>query len=299
MKTTHKIISILMTLGFVFLIVCGNSLAQESEEKVNFEDESMPAHHSHEMTDKLIEREMKRLKHTDPDAFKRLTELREKNPEEFKQELREYVHLQFERRPLKRHPGVKGPHRGEGGPRPSTRPMDRGRGGGGLEMLRNRLDEFTQWLKENYPTQAEDLNKLKETAPELYRRRVALNFHKYREIFEASRKNPEFAKILKEDLELKSQRDKLLKEISQTANKEEKEELLKELEVIVGKRFDIIVKKKQIEYEQLSKRLKKLEEEVKQSQARVEKWNSAEFKNKNVKSRIKELIQETKKFRWD
>ena len=68
---------------------------------------------------------------------------------------------------------------------------------------------------------------------------------------EAEKKNPVLAKILKENLELKWQRRKLLKKIRDADNKNQKKELIAQLEEVVSKRFDLIVKRKHIEYYRL------------------------------------------------
>ena len=59
----------------------------------------------------------------------------------------------------------------------------------------------------------------------------------------------------------------------------------------------MIVKRKQIEYEQLSKKLEKLKEQVKRSEAEVEKWENV--KDKEVKQRLEELISRAEKFNWE
>jgi flagellar motor protein MotB len=120
---------------------------------------------------------------------------------------------------------------------------------------------------------------------------------KYRRIFEAEKENPELAKVLKEDLELKEKRNKLLRRIRASTNDAEKKRLTKELEEVVSSRFDLIVKRKQIEYEQLSKKLEKLKEQVKRSEAEVEKWENV--KDKEVKQRLEELISRAEKFNWE
>ena len=69
--------------------------------------------------------------------------------------------------------------------------------------------------------------------------------------------------------------------------------------MVVSSRFDLIVKRKQIEYEQLRNRLEKLKKEVEQREAEVEKWKDAKFKNESVKARLEELVSGAEKFQWD
>ena len=128
-------------------------------------------------------------------------------------------------------------------------------------------------------------------------RRLWLSKKQYGRIAEATRENPKLAKVLKEDLELKKKRDKLLGRIRAVSDEKKKKELTAQLEEIVGDRFDLIVRRKQIRYEQLRKKLEKLKKQVKQSEAEVEKWN--ELKDEKVKERLEELISQTEKFNWD
>ncbi len=51
--------------------------------------------------------------------------------------------------------------------------------------------------------------------------------------------------------------------------------------------------------QQMRKKLERLQKQVQDGKAEVEKWNIAEFKNKSVKARVEELISKTEKFNWD
>ena len=77
----------------------------------------------------------------------------------------------------------------------------------------------------------------------------------------------------------------------------ENEELVKKLENVVISRFDLIVKRNQIKYEQLRKELEELKERVKKSEAEVEKWKKV--KSEKVNERLEELINRAEKFGWD
>ena len=170
-------------------------------------------------------------------------------------------------------------------------------GGSGRSRRSAEFKEHLEWLEKNYPKKAKWLEKLKERDVELYRSRMAESFKEYREIREAEKDNPELAKILKKDLELKRNRGKLLRKI-RSAEAEEKDGLIEELIEVVNSRYDLIVHKKQLEYKRLRKKLAKLQEKVKRSEAKVDEWKDPEFKAENVKDRIAELTSETKKFQW-
>ena len=315
MKKTYGTILVLSTATLVFLTASLACWAAEKEEESIWHANSPELRRGRfELTDEIIERVMERLKEANPERAEELKKLREKNPEQFKAELGEIMREQFA--------GRFGEHReGIGGREPGLREgapfMERGGFGGGRgmrdrerdrrdpdrrerterwgERLRERYAEYLEWLKENYPEEAQELAELKEAKPDLHMRQFWLSYRKYRRIFEASEENPKLVEVLKEDLELKSKRDKLLGKI-RTASGDEKEELVKELKNVVSSRFDLIVKRKQIAYEQLRKELEELQERVKKSEAEVEKWKKV--KSEKVNERLGELIGRTEKFNW-
>jgi chromosome segregation ATPase len=186
-----------------------------------------------------------------------------------------------------------GPEMGYGAPFEGARPeMMR-------EWMQGRSEEYTKWLKENYPDEATKLEQLKEENPGQYMRASGINWKKYGRIYQASKDNPQLAAVLKEQMALKEKRAELLKQIKATTDEKQKKALTGELEQVVGQQFDVIVKRKQIAYEDLTKKLEELKKEVEQRKAEVEKWKSKDFKNEQVKKRLNELINEKEKGEWD
>jgi len=330
MKKTYGTILVLSTATLVFLIASLVCWAAEKEEESIWHANSPELRRGRfELTDEAIEHMMERLKEANPERAEELKKLREKNPEQFKAELREIMREQFAGRFGEHREGIGGR---EPGPRKGAPSMERGggfvggrsgrgpgpeegaMGGGGFgegglgrdregrertvrwgERMRERHAEYLEWLEKNYPEEAQELAELKEEKPDLYIRQSWLSYRKYRRIFEASEENPELVEVLKEDLELKSKRDKLLGKIRAVSG-DEKKELVKELENVVSSRFDLIVKRKQITYEQLRKELEELKERVKESEAEVEKWKKV--KSEKVNERLEELIGRTEEFNW-
>jgi hypothetical protein len=250
-----------------------------------------------EPTDKAIERMMNRLKETDPNKAQELEKLREQDPEKFKTELRETMrqHLgKRHREGMEQRFEGEFPRRGMfRGPEECERPYRE------QTRMPERFGEHHKWLERNYPEQAERLDALKEERPQLYRQYMDRSLKRYGRILDAEAENPQLAKVLKEDLELKQKQEELLRGISSVSENEKKAKLTEELKGVVSDRFDLIVKRKQLEYEHLSDKLQKLEEKVKKSQAEVEKWKDAKFKNDSVEARVKELVSETEKFEWE
>jgi len=310
MKRHYVVILVGAMAAAILLVIPAPCGAAEDKEKQETEevlpwDEPAGGVRWSELTEERIDRLISRLAETDPQKADELKGLRENDPEKFKAELREVMREQFRqrrrgwaeedwqgagrepRRAVRPSPGRRpGPEEGEG--RGARRPM-----------IRERHREFLNWYKENYPEEAEKLDQLKEKQPELYQRRLGVCLRRYGRVFEAAEENPELAKVLKEDLEVKQQRDKLLRKIKAAKNEDEKKELTGQLEEVVGSRFDLLVKRKQIEYEQLLKKLERLKKQVEKSEAEVGKWKDSNFKKENVKKRVEELVSGKKEFRWE
>lgn len=331
MKTIYGTILVLVMTAAVLLAVPRPCRAAETKkENIWSDDRPRGERRQFELTDERIERIMNRLREQNPKRAEDLSQLRDKDMEKFKDELRKTMREQFGRRSREgigqrgrqsrqgrasmERPGRAGRERPQGmpsmrpggdsrfggpggGPGGSHRP---GGGGPGRGMIRERMremhGEYIEWLEKNYPEKAEKLAELREEKPELYMRKIALSLKTYGRIARAAKENPKLAEVLKEDLELKQKRDKLLGKI-RAASDDEKKNLTKKLQKVVDSRFDLIIKRKQIRYEYLRKKLEKIKEEVGKSEAEVEKWK--DIKEQKVKERIEELVSQTEKLNWD
>jgi hypothetical protein len=226
-----------------------------------------------ELTDEETNRILSSLKQSDPNAVKELEKLRKEDPEKFQAELRRYGREEFGKILRER-----------------------------IENWRHqRQTEFTDWLTKEYPKEAENLTKLKENEPKLYFEKFDLIRNKYWRIFDEEKRNPELAEVLKEDLRLKDKRDDLVIRIKAAKNEKDKKKLLTELEEVVSKRYDLIVRQKEIAYERLLKWLEGLRNRVRESRDEIIKFQNKEVKAENVKKHIKDLTEESTPppFRWD
>jgi len=213
-----------------------------------------------------IDHFLKELKGSDPAKAKELTTLREKDPEKFREELRKSVREQFSKR---------------------------------IESWRNRWRaEFLEWLGKVEPKVARDLTKLKDTDPDLYTKKYDIIREKYRRIFDESKRNPELAEVLMAELELDVRQVVLIKTIKATKSEKEKKKLMSQLEEVVGNKYDLIIRKKIIAYEFLLKRVAELQKELNESREEIAKWKEANIKAQNVKERMKELTENSRKFKW-
>jgi hypothetical protein len=224
-----------------------------------------------EPTEEEIDRVMKSLQKSDPKKAKELEALRKKDPEQFREELRRYGGEEYGKIIRER-----------------------------IENSRKeRQKEFIIFLEKNFPQVAQELVNLKNKEPDLYTKKYELAERKYGRIYGERRRNPELAEILLEDLKLKQSRDEIIVKIKASKSDNEKNKLVAELEEIIASRFDLIVRRKQMEYARLLRWLRELQERITESRGEIKKWMSDEFKDENVKKRTQDLLGENLKFSWD
>ena len=164
------------------------------------------------------------------------------------------------------------------------------------ERLAECHDEYIKWLEKSYPDEAKALAQAKETDPELYFKRLKESFDKYGRLAHAEKSNPERAKLLKDDIEIKAHEQKLLEQIRAATDENQKKQLTIELQTLVSKRFDVIVAQKQLRYQSLNKRIEEMKKEVQKQQDDLEKLKGQ--KNEEVKKRVDSLINKTEEINW-
>lgn len=221
--------------------------------------------------DAMVERIMKGIQRRDPEKARELEALREKDSEQFKaklgthgtEEIQEISREYFEAR-RQRH-----------------------------------QEEFLKWLKTNYPQDEEDLTKIREKDPQLYVRTYERLLGQYGPIFEAESTNPELGAVLKEDLELKQRRDSLLRRLRCEQSDAARQAIGAELQEIVARRYDLIVRRKVIAYEQLQHKLEDLQRQLKQSRDEIVRWKDPELKRENVRQRLEALTDRQRRFGWN
>jgi hypothetical protein len=288
MELSRRVILILVIAAVATVAVLPCSAAEKDEKNIWTEEEPRrpgrgpgrgpgPGRRPRrfELTDEEIDRIMKGLQESNPEKAKELAKLRETDPNQFSVELRRHGREEFGK-------------------------IIRERIEKRIEKGRSRWRaEFLEWLEKAVPREAQELAKLKKISPDLYANKFELVRRKYWRIFEASKRNPELAEVLLEDLRLKKRRDELLRKIKGTRSDKEKKKLVVELEEVVAGRFDLLIRQKQIAYERLLKRLEELRKRLRESRGEISKWRDEKFKNENVKQRTQDLLEEPLKFNWD
>ena len=213
---------------------------------------------------------------------KRLRKLYADDQQKFWGQVREFFHRN---RSPGRGPGSRGPN-GQGS-----------RGGGRWhERLQKRHEELLTLIKEHRPERARKLAELRESSRESDRDKYFKEFSSQRRIWgpvlEAKKRgNKKLAALLIEDIDLLEDRNALLRKIHR-ADKKRRPKLIAELEGIVGKRFDLILKKKKLQYVELRRRLKRLQEELERKQQELEKLTGS--KKEAIIKRVNELTPKEK-----
>ena len=100
------------------------------------------------------------------------------------------------------------------------------------------------------------------------------------------------------ELELDERQAVLLKKIKTTKSERDKKKLMAQLEEVVGNKYDLILRKKFIAYEFLLKRVEELQKELNKNRDEIAKWKDEKIRAQNVKERMKELIEKSRKFPW-
>ena len=219
-----------------------------------------------DLTDEEIGRILKSIKETSPEKAKELESIREKEPGKFQEKLREY-----------------------GGEELGKIVRER------IEKWRQqRREEFIKWLEDNFRREAEELKRLQDD-PDLYLKKYELLWQKYRRIFDEERRNPELAEVLKEKIRVERWRDRLLRGIRNEKDEKKKKELVNKLREAVSRRFDLIVREKQIAYKWLRDRLEELKRRVEESQAEIDKLKDPKIKKQNIDERVDDLLKDEEK----
>ncbi len=224
-----------------------------------------------ELTDEELNRIMDGIRQRDPEKAKEMEELRQKDPDRFRSELRKHAGEEF---------GVIMKERME-------------------NFRRDRQNEFIEFLEKYVPKEAQELSTLKDRDPELYSRKYDLARQKYERVSVWAKRSPEMAEVLVADIQLQDKQDELVGKIKAAKNEQEKEKLMAQLKEVVGNKYDLIVRRKQIAYEWLLKRLEALQKEVNENKNEIIKYMDEKAKEENVKERVKYLTEDSLKLKWD
>lgn len=290
MKTAMKkassgwIYGIVLALGFV----CGGmSFAEEQPEapKTNiWEDALIHPLDGMVLTDQRIDQFLARLAKTNPDRAGELEKMRITNPQQFRWEIREEITNRFFQRVIQSSGG-------ESKPSIPTPPPAAG-SGQSSEAVQKKHKELIVWLEKNFPQHAEEMK----ADPAPSDERVTELLNRYEPIMRAEKSNPPLAEAMIEDIKNQMRCDEILMDMPY-ADEKGREVIIKELSELVSKRFDLIVRKRELQYEQLRSRLERLQKELDKQKAEIDELKTA--KEESVKGRVKELADRAEKADWN
>jgi hypothetical protein len=233
--------------------------------------QSRPGWWRWDLSDDDIAKVMEGLRKRDPAEADKLQKLRERDPEKFKGELREHG-------------------------RPEIEQLARNY----WEQRRQKRNaEFVEWLKANYPDEEQTLTKLKDGDPQIYMKHFDHLQNRYGYIFDAYSSSPELGNVLKEDLALKKRSEELCRQLRDEQSDAKKQELGAELEQVIARRYDLIVRRKEIACEQLLKRLERLQKQIQESKDEIATYKGDSVKQENVRQRVRSLTENKVRFKWD
>jgi hypothetical protein len=229
------------------------------------------------LTDKRIDQFMERLSKTNPQRASELQALRAAEPEQFRLQVRNEMTNRFFQSTRQSTGGLASDTALISDPNHPVK--------SGPEYL-----ELIAWLEKNFPRQAAELKAVSSDA------RVAELVDRYGPVMIAEHLNPPLAAVMKEDIAIQMQSDELLMDL-RYATDTEREALIKELENLTSQRFDLIVRKREIQYEQLRQRLEKLQKNLEKQKAELDKLKA--HKENTIGDRVTEMVEYTQKANWN
>lgn len=275
MEKCRGIIMFLAVVAVVTVAALPCSAADEKDDEKSIWDENegrgpRSGRGRFELTDQEKDRLLESVRKRDPEKAKEIAAFREKDPGRFREELRRHGRKEYDKVMRER-----------------------------FEKLRQeRRDEFLAFLAKSVPSVAEDMAKLKVQNPDLYTKKFDLVRRKYDRAFQESRRNPELAEILLEDLKLKERSEYLVRKIKTTKSERDKKRLTAQLERVLSDRYDLIVRQKIIAYERLLGWLESLQNRIKKSKTEIREAEKQEVKAENIKQRMKDLLEGSEGFPW-
>ncbi len=300
MKTPLKLLTACMAAAILFLAVPVMA-EKDRDHGDSIFSEKGPG--QRELTPERIERIMKRLAEKNPEKAKELEQLRQQDEQKFKDELRKIARKQFTQR---------GGRKGRGGRERGKDEYGQGKNGkpprrdgpehhdfrkGMKRRIQQHEQEYIEWLEQNNPEHAKGLAEIKEKDPGLYHRKLAIGMKKHRGIMLAEENDPKLAELLKNDLQLKKERNELLTLINATTDEQQKQQLTEKLKDVVSNRFDLLMEKRQLRYESMLKRLEKLKEQAQKHQTELEKLKDS--RQQQIQKRLDAMLEQKEKFNWE
>ncbi len=238
------------------------------------------------LTDQRIDQFLARLSKSNPDRAGELEKMRITNPQQFRWEIREEITNRFFQSVIPTPPA-------EGESKTATPPSPPAGGSGqSAEEVQKTHHDLIVWLEKNFPQHADEMK----ANPAPSTERIEELIKRYDPIIRAEKSNPPLAEAMKEDIKNQMQCDEILMDIPY-ADEKGREALIKSLNDLLSKRFDLIVRKRELQYEQLYRRLERLQQELNKQKEEIDKLKGA--KEETVNERVKVLMDRADKADWN
>jgi hypothetical protein len=231
------------------------------------------------LTEQQIDRFLVRLSQSSPERAAELEKMRITQPQRFRWEIREEFANRFFQRVIPPVDSAAKPAVPSIPPTPPAPPSD---------ASLKRYAELKSWLEKTYPQQANELK----ANPMPSESRMNELYNRYDPVMRAERTNPPLAEAMKEDIATQLRCDELLMELPY-ADEKGRETIIKELDELTAKRFDLIVLKRQLQNDQLRRRLERLSQELDKQKTELDTLKKS--KEQAVKDRVKELVERSDK----
>lgn len=222
------------------------------------------------LTKKQVDQALHELKKTDPSKAEQIEKLKDSDAEAFFEAIRDEIERQKDA--SKKPPPQKD------------------------KQLEKKYQDFLGWFEKKHPKDHSELTALKTTDSEKFVQRTKDLFNIYRPILKMEKVNPDLAAVMEKNIELQKQRDALLLRIRISETKE-KAKLIDELKSVVSKRFDTIVRERQLQYEWQGRRIEELTQKLQERTAALDALKKS--KNQSVEARLEELVKLTKEVNWN
>lgn len=232
------------------------------------------------LSEQQIDRFLLRLSESSPARSAELQKIRITHPQQFRWEIRDEMANRFFERVIPPSPAKPKPPTDV---RPPAVPVD---------TTQKRYTDLIVWLETNFPQQAEDLK----ANPAPSEARFDELFGRYEPVMRVERSNPPLAEAMKKDFAVQMQCDELLLKLLH-ADEQARKKIIRQLDELTGKRFDLIILKRQLQYDHLQRRLERLSQELDRQKEEIVILKSG--KDVAVKDRVKELVERADKADWD
>ena len=217
------------------------------------------------------------LEEKNPEKAVQLRELKENDPNAFREEMKKIGARHRRSRREKGNDDMQGRYR---------------------RKMKGDSEKFMAWLEKSYPEKAQKLAELKDENGGRFSRAAMQIAKKYRPIYNNELKgNTELVSILKDEIALRQRTGEITTKIKATTNEDEKRKLTAELKFTLSEKFDNIIAKRNLQSLDLQKKLGELQKELKEMEEKTVEIKAN--KDKEVQNKLDNILSKKSEFQWN